>query len=46
MSHIALNWLLQRPTVTAVIIGARSEEQLLKNWELWPKTDERANQRP
>ncbi len=29
--QIALNWLLQRPTVSSVIIGARSEEQLRQN---------------
>ncbi|MEJ8858425.1 aldo/keto reductase [Variovorax robiniae] len=29
--QIALNWLLQRPTVTSVIIGARDEAQLLEN---------------
>lgn len=29
--QIALNWLLQRPTVASVIIGARNEEQLLDN---------------
>jgi aryl-alcohol dehydrogenase-like predicted oxidoreductase len=29
--HIALNWLLQRPTVANVIIGARNEEQLRQN---------------
>jgi aryl-alcohol dehydrogenase-like predicted oxidoreductase len=29
--QIALNWLLQRPTVTSVIIGARNEEQLRQN---------------
>jgi len=29
--QIALNWLLQRPTVSTVIIGARNEEQLLQN---------------
>jgi len=28
---IALNWLLQRPTVASVIIGARNEEQLRQN---------------
>ena len=28
---IALNWLLQRPTVVSVIIGARNEEQLRQN---------------
>jgi aryl-alcohol dehydrogenase-like predicted oxidoreductase len=29
--QIALNWLLQRPTVASVIIGARNEEQLKQN---------------
>ncbi|MFE2551258.1 aldo/keto reductase [Streptomyces sp. NPDC059355] len=29
--QIALRWLLQRPTVSSVIIGARSEEQLRQN---------------
>lgn len=29
--QIALNWLLQRPSVASVIIGARNEEQLLQN---------------
>ncbi|MDP9053364.1 MAG: aldo/keto reductase, partial [Acidobacteriota bacterium] len=29
--QIALNWLLQRPTVATVIIGARDEEQLKQN---------------
>lgn len=29
--QIALNWLLQRPTVSSVLIGARNEEQLLQN---------------
>ena len=29
--QIALNWLLQRPTVSSVIIGARDEEQLRQN---------------
>lgn len=30
-SQIALNWLLQRPTVSSIIIGARNEEQLMEN---------------
>ncbi|WP_395944765.1 aldo/keto reductase [Brevundimonas sp.] len=39
--QIALNWLLQRPTVASVIIGARNEEQLRQNlgavgWNLTP----------
>jgi aryl-alcohol dehydrogenase-like predicted oxidoreductase len=29
--QVALNWLLQRPTVANVIIGARNEEQLAQN---------------
>jgi aryl-alcohol dehydrogenase-like predicted oxidoreductase len=29
--QIALNWLLQRPTVATVIVGARNEEQLREN---------------
>lgn len=29
--QIALNWLLQRPSVSTVIIGARNEEQLKQN---------------
>jgi aryl-alcohol dehydrogenase-like predicted oxidoreductase len=39
--QVALNWLLQRPTVSNVIIGARNEEQLRQNlgavgWNLTP----------
>ena len=33
VSQIALNWLLQRPTVSSVIIGARNEQQLRQNLE-------------
>jgi aryl-alcohol dehydrogenase-like predicted oxidoreductase len=29
--QVALNWLLQRPTVSSAIIGARNEEQLIQN---------------
>ncbi|GAB2793522.1 aldo/keto reductase [Dyella kyungheensis] len=29
--QVALNWLLQRPTVSTVVIGARNEEQLTQN---------------
>ena len=37
--QVALNWLLRRPTVASVIVGARDEEQLRQNlgavgWEL------------
>ena len=40
--QIALNWLLQRPTVSTLIIGARNEEQLRANlgavgWKLSAK---------
>lgn len=40
--QIALNWLLQRPTVSTVIFGARNEEQLRQNlaaagWNLTPE---------
>ncbi len=39
--QIALNWLLQRPTVATVIVGARNEQQLRENlgavgWNLTP----------
>jgi aryl-alcohol dehydrogenase-like predicted oxidoreductase len=40
--QIALNWLLQRPTVSTVLVGARNEEQLRQNlgavgWNLTPE---------
>ncbi|MFY4703726.1 aldo/keto reductase [Burkholderia glumae] len=40
--QIALNWLLQRPTVATVLIGARNKEQLRQNlgaigWNLTPE---------
>jgi aryl-alcohol dehydrogenase-like predicted oxidoreductase len=31
--QVALNWLLQRPTISTVIMGARNEEQLRQNLE-------------
>lgn len=39
--QIAINWLLQKPTVCSIIIGARNEEQLKQNlaavgWSLTP----------
>ena len=39
--QVALNWLLQRPTVASVIVGARDEAQLVENlgavgWSLSP----------
>lgn len=40
--QISLNWLLRKPTVSTVIIGARNEEQLRQNlaaegWKLTPE---------
>jgi len=42
--QIALNWLLQRPTVSTVIVGARNEEQLRQNLDAatWNLTAEQA----
>ena len=42
LPQVALNWLLQRPTVANVIVGARDEEQLRQNlgavgWKLAPE---------
>lgn len=31
IAQVALNWLLQRPTVSSIVIGARNEEQLKLN---------------
>ena len=46
LPQIAINWLLQRPTVSTVIVGARDEAQLRENlgavgWRLTPKQMER-----
>ncbi|WP_192339783.1 aldo/keto reductase [Streptomyces sp. VITNK9] len=40
--QIAINWLLRRPTVSSVIIGARNEEQLRQNLGAvgWSLTEE------
>ncbi|MFD3508981.1 aldo/keto reductase [Nocardia sp. NPDC058666] len=42
VAQISLNWLLTRPTVSSVLIGARNEEQLRQNlgavgWQLDPE---------
>jgi aryl-alcohol dehydrogenase-like predicted oxidoreductase len=42
VAQIALNWLLRKPTVSTIIIGARNEEQLKQNigaegWRLTPE---------
>ncbi|MET0747780.1 MAG: aldo/keto reductase [Rhizobium sp.] len=52
--QVALNWLLQRPTVSSIIVGARDETQLRDNlgaigWNLTPEQVARldaASQRP
>lgn len=31
VAQVALNWLLQRPTVSSILIGARNEQQLIEN---------------
>jgi aryl-alcohol dehydrogenase-like predicted oxidoreductase len=41
VAQIALNWLLRKPTVSTIVIGARNEEQLMQNmgaegWRLTP----------
>lgn len=33
VAQVAINWLLQRPTVSSIIIGARNKEQLKQNLE-------------
>lgn len=42
VAQVSLNWLLQRPTVVNIVIGARNEEQLRQNlgsvgWNLTPE---------
>ena len=42
VAQVSLNWLLQRPTVDNIIIGARNEDQLKQNlgatgWNLTPE---------
>jgi aryl-alcohol dehydrogenase-like predicted oxidoreductase len=46
--QVAINWLLQNPTVSNVVIGARNEEQLIQNlgavdWKLSTDQMERLN---
>jgi aryl-alcohol dehydrogenase-like predicted oxidoreductase len=46
--QVAINWLLQRPTVSSIIIGARNEEQLRQNlgatgWTLGAEHMQRLN---
>ncbi len=45
LPQVALNWLLQRPTVSTVIVGARNETQLRQNlaaatWNLTPASSQ------
>jgi aryl-alcohol dehydrogenase-like predicted oxidoreductase len=47
--QVALNWLLQRPTVSTVVIGARDEKQLKDNlgaigWSLTPEQVKKLDQ--
>jgi aryl-alcohol dehydrogenase-like predicted oxidoreductase len=47
--QVALNWLLQRPSVATLIIGARNEEQLKQNlgavgWKLTPEQIKRLDE--
>ncbi len=49
LAQISLNWLLRRPTVATVILGARTEEQLRDNlgavgWELTPEQVQRLDE--
>ncbi|PTS99820.1 aldo/keto reductase, partial [Pedobacter sp. HMWF019] len=49
VAQVALNWLLQRPTVSSIIIGARNEEQLKQNlgavgWNLTKEQVKRLDQ--
>lgn len=46
VSQVSLNWLLQRPTVASIVLGARNEAQLKENlgaigWNLTPQQIER-----
>jgi len=43
--QVALNWLLQRPTISSLIIGARNEEQLIQNLDAasWSLTSDQMN---
>jgi aryl-alcohol dehydrogenase-like predicted oxidoreductase len=41
LSQVAINWVLQRPSVASIVVGARNEEQLRENlgavgWSLTP----------
>src|SRR5690606_6236805 len=42
VAQVALNWVMQRPSVSSVIIGARNEQQLLQNLGAvgWSLSDE------
>ena len=43
--QVAINWLLQRPTVANVVIGARNERQLIQNLDAvgWNLTNEQVS---
>ncbi len=49
ISQVALNWVLNRPTVASLVVGARNEEQLKENlgalgWKLSHEHVEKLNQ--
>jgi aryl-alcohol dehydrogenase-like predicted oxidoreductase len=55
VTQVALNWLLQRPTISSIIVGARTEDQLKQNlgavgWSLTAeqiiRLDKASEQRP
>lgn len=46
VAQIAINWLLRRPTVSSIVVGARNEEQLKQNLGAtgWTLTTEQVKQ--
>jgi aryl-alcohol dehydrogenase-like predicted oxidoreductase len=46
VAQIAINWLLRRPTVSSIVVGARNEEQLRQNLGAtgWTLTTEQVKQ--
>ena len=45
VAQVALNWILHRPTISSIIIGARDEVQLKQNLEVvgWTLTPDQMN---
>jgi aryl-alcohol dehydrogenase-like predicted oxidoreductase len=49
VAQVALNWVMRRPAVSSVLIGAKNERQLRDNlaaatWELSPEEMKRLNE--